>query len=504
MKTKIYLILFFAFPFISCNSWLDVTPQGQVEASDMLSSEKGYNSALGGVYYTLSSSTLYGKELSYGLMDLLAQYWDVSNSTSHKYYKLAQYDYKDANSVAKFNAIWKEFYSCITQCNLIIASLNKNREDIKYAELFEGETYALRAFVHMELLRLFGPVIRTTTDLDKTGIAYRTEFNVEAKKFDSAREVLNKAKVDLTKALELLKNDPINTVGRKGDKNTSLLGYNDILNRRGSRMNYYAVLGMLARLEQLMLNQDQAYIYAKRIIDESKASKVLTLIDKVSMGSATESWKDLNYSCEMLFALYTNNLYDLTNATFMMEGKGTANSAFPINSALYTTFLNDIYGRQPDGAGTDNRLRYWFVKNGQTNDYYEFKKLKEATKATGLKPPYDPEIPVMRLSEVYYIACEAQIGKDNALALSYLNEVRDTRNLSPIEGSLTNEELLEYLLREQRKDFIGEGRMFPLYKRLFTSFYVKQGVTIEPLEQYFIFPIPDAEYEYSPNVKPNN
>ncbi|MEG0796881.1 MAG: hypothetical protein RR397_10330 [Odoribacter sp.] len=75
MKTKIYLILFFAFPFISCNSWLDVTPQGQVEASDMLSSEKGYNSALGGVYYTLSSSTLYGKELSYGLMDLLAQYW---------------------------------------------------------------------------------------------------------------------------------------------------------------------------------------------------------------------------------------------------------------------------------------------------------------------------------------------------------------------------------------------------------------------------------------------
>ncbi|MEG1950880.1 MAG: hypothetical protein RR137_11040, partial [Odoribacter sp.] len=87
------------------------------------------------------------------------------------------------------------------------------------------------------------------------------------------------------------------------------------------------------------------------------------------------------------------------------------------NSALYTTFLNDIYGRQPDGAGTDNRLRYWFVKNGQTNDYYEFKKLKEAPKANGLKPPYDPEIPVMRLSEVYYIACEAQIGKDNALAL---------------------------------------------------------------------------------------
>lgn len=502
MKTKIYLLLFIMLPLISCNSWLDITPQGQVEASDMLTTEKGYNAALGGVYYTLSGSTLYGKELSYGMMDLLAQYWNVSNNTSHQYYKLAQYDYKDATSVSLFNQIWKEFYSGITQCNLILASLADNRGDIKQSELFEGEACALRAFMHMELLRLFGPVVRTTADLDKTGIAYRTEFNVEAKTFDSAREVLTKAKADLTKALELLKNDPINTVGRKGDHNTSLLGYNDILNRRGSRMNYYAVLGMLARLEQLMLNQDQAYLYANRIIEESKASKALTLIDKVSMESTTESWKDLNYSCEMLFALYTNDLYDQTNVTFMMEGKAANNSSYPINSALYTVFLNDIYGRQPDGAGTDNRLRYWFARNGQATDYYEFKKLKKAEKASGLPPAYDPEVPVMRLSEVYYIACEAQIGKNNELALSYLNDVRDTRNLPAIEGPLSNEMLWEYLLREQRKDFIGEGRMFPLYKRLFTSFYVKQGVIVEPLEQNFIFPIPDDEYEYSPNEKP--
>ena len=132
MKSKIYyIILSILLSLTSCNSWLDVTPQGQMEATDMLSSEKGYNSALGGVYYTLSSSSMYGKELSYGMMDLLAQYWDISNNTSHSYYKLSQYDYKDANAISKFNAIWKGFYSAISQCNLIISSIEKNRSSIK-------------------------------------------------------------------------------------------------------------------------------------------------------------------------------------------------------------------------------------------------------------------------------------------------------------------------------------------------------------------------------------
>ena len=502
MKSKIYyIILSILLSLTSCNSWLDVTPQGQMEATDMLSSEKGYNSALGGVYYTLSSSSMYGKELSYGMMDLLAQYWDISNNTSHSYYKLSQYDYKDANAISKFNAIWKGFYSAISQCNLIISSIEKNRSSIKYSELIEGEAYGLRAFAHMELFRMFGPVIKSEADLDKPAIAYRTELNTEAQKFESGREILAKVNTDLTKALELMKDDPIKTIGRKGDLNTSRLDYNEVVNRRGSRMNYYGVLGLLARLEQLRLNQDQAYIYAKRVIDEVEETKAITLIDKTNIESTVDSWKDLNYSCEMLFSLYTNNLYEMTTAVFYMDGEsGDSRTSFGITTNLYTTFLNEIYGRTPDGAGTDNRLRYWF-KLREGGEYYEILKLKKAPEAQGLSAAYDPEVPIMRLPEIYYIACEAQIGKDNDLALSYLNAVRETRNLVKLEGSLSAEELREYLMRDERKEFIGEGCMFLFYKRLFASIYVKQGVVIAPLDANFVFPIPDAEYEYSPNEK---
>ena len=81
MKFKYILVLMTALAFTSCNNWLDVTPQGEVEGEDLLTNEKGYNAALNGIYYNLTSTTLYGKELSYGMMDVLAQYWDLSSKS---------------------------------------------------------------------------------------------------------------------------------------------------------------------------------------------------------------------------------------------------------------------------------------------------------------------------------------------------------------------------------------------------------------------------------------
>ena len=115
MKTKIYILLLMLLPLVSCNDWLDITPKGQTEASDLLSDEKGYNSALAGVYYILSDTTLYGRELSYGMSDLLAQYWDISNNIHHSMYQLAQYHYTETYASEKINAVWGKLYQGITQ-----------------------------------------------------------------------------------------------------------------------------------------------------------------------------------------------------------------------------------------------------------------------------------------------------------------------------------------------------------------------------------------------------
>ena len=75
-KYYLFSIISLLLCFTSCNDWLNVNPQGQVEAEDLYATTKGCNAALGGVYYTFSGSNLYGRNLTYGIVDILAQYWD--------------------------------------------------------------------------------------------------------------------------------------------------------------------------------------------------------------------------------------------------------------------------------------------------------------------------------------------------------------------------------------------------------------------------------------------
>ena len=86
--------------------------------------------------------------------------------------------------------------------------------------------------------------------------------------------------------------------------------------------------------------------------------------------------------------------------------------------------------------------------------------------------------------------------------MQYLNDVRSTRDLTPLENVSDDATLLEYLVREARKDFIGDGRMFFMYKRLFYPIYTVAGRTIQPSDNIFVLPIPDNEYEFAGIDKP--
>lgn len=497
IRQIIYLVIA-SLCFLSCGNWLDITPKGQVEAKDLLKNEKGYNSALDGVYYKLSSNTLYGRDLTYGMMDVLAKYWNLSGKSLSAYYKQSLYDYQDKSSKERFEAIWTIMYQAIGQTNLIIESMELNRNQIKYAELIEGEAYALRAFIHMELVAMYGPVIKTEADLDKECIAYRTGFNNVALKFESVRSILTKAKGDLAKAMELLKNDPIITGDRYSDGNTSVIDYHSVLQYRGARMNYFGARALVMRAELALLNKSEASVIAKELIDAFNSSTLFKL------ATLSGDMADVNCGSEMLFALYRNDLWSDAYSILGIN-IGTTPENFGITPAHFKVISEDIYGRSPDGSGLDYRLNLWYKKvTSGSLSFYNFNKLCETSYTGTARLPYYPEIPIIRLSEIYYTACEANIGVNNALAMRYLNAVRKARNLTDLDENQSNDLVKEYLLRDMRKEFIGEGRMFPTYKRMNTSFYVSKKETITPTDEKFIFIIPDSEYEYSPNEKPIN
>ena len=140
-KYYLFSIISLLLCFTSCNDWLNVNPQGQVEAEDLYATTKGCNAALGGVYYTFSGSNLYGRNLTYGIVDILAQYWDFSTNTSHQFYNVSTYDYKSSVAVNTFGNIWGDLYYVIAQCNAFIEYSSPHSGKISNYDLLLGEAH---------------------------------------------------------------------------------------------------------------------------------------------------------------------------------------------------------------------------------------------------------------------------------------------------------------------------------------------------------------------------
>ncbi len=80
----------------SCDSFLDVQPKGEVLEGDLLKDAKGFENALYGVYAKMGSTNLYGQNLSYSALDLMAQYYTSTNNEEVE--PLIKYDYKNTKA----------------------------------------------------------------------------------------------------------------------------------------------------------------------------------------------------------------------------------------------------------------------------------------------------------------------------------------------------------------------------------------------------------------------
>lgn len=74
---KLYTILLLATSLFttSCSDWLDVAPSNQVNGDKLFEVGDGYRNALNGIYLNLGTSSMYGRTMSWGFMDAIAQYY---------------------------------------------------------------------------------------------------------------------------------------------------------------------------------------------------------------------------------------------------------------------------------------------------------------------------------------------------------------------------------------------------------------------------------------------
>ena len=72
---------------------MDVVSQAQVNADKLFATPSGFESALNGIYISMTSTDSYGRNATYGLMDILAQYYSVYLNKGHEFYEASVYNY---------------------------------------------------------------------------------------------------------------------------------------------------------------------------------------------------------------------------------------------------------------------------------------------------------------------------------------------------------------------------------------------------------------------------
>ena len=474
-KHRLCLAALMALMLVSCAEWLNVQPSDQVSEETAFGSVSGFKQTLNGVYVELNSDNLYGRALSCGMIEVLAQRYNV-NEEFTRYYPLTEYDYTGATVQDQISGIWETAYNLIANLNKILENCEKRRGTVlsdEYYHLIKGEALALRALLHFDLFRLFGPVYQGNES--QVSIPYYETFSLNVAPSLQASEFMQNVITDLENALVELKDDPIIENGISGKPGDTFLSY------RNLRMNYYATEALLARAAMYVGDTERAGKLSQDVIDVHNRQNFFPFAES-SQVLTTEP--DRVFSTEVLFGLQNLNV-DLLYSSLFDATRLKAENLLAPNADV----IAELY---PTAARDDYRYRTSLNKTAEVggNDYAVFQKY------LGGDSLYSQLIPMLRVSEMYYIKAEIQINQgQNSEAMQTLTEVVTHRGLA--SPAMNNPQ--ELLDDEYRKEFFGEGQLFFYYKRLNRSSIDNAsgfGTTSLGSAQY-VLPIPDGETQYN-------
>ena len=443
-----------------CKKWLDTDPPLQVVENTVLSTEQGFKEALNGVYLQMGGKSVYGRDMTFGLMSVLGRSYDttISPAIANLYYQGARYNFQDPEVKATFNTIWNNLYISIANVNNLLenAETMQNVFTGNNYNTTKGEALALRAFLHFDLLRMFAPS-PAAAGLNASAIPYVSKISPYAEPVSTTGVVLDLCIADLKTAESLLSQTDITT----------------------SRLNYWGVKGLLARIYLYKGDLQNAQVYALSVINSNKFP--------LYTGTSTTDWM---FNKEHVFSLYsslnisTNDYYKSVLNTNPPLGFTVLNQ-----TALYVTgggATSDLR-KGAGGAGAFVDPATGAVNFSISNNNISPRKCYATTANLA------NVLPMIRVTEMYYIAAEcATAALDSLKATDLLDSVRVHRNLPKYTlPALKRDSLNIEIRKEYQKEFLAEGQMFYFYKR--------KNLTIASLPFTKVPVVADASYVF---IKP--
>lgn len=409
-----------------CKKFLDAPSPLLINQEEIFSTEKGFTETLNGVYLQMGSQSMYGRELSFGLLSVLGRSYDttIMPQAGNLYYQGARYNFEDPTVKAAINAIWDSSYQCIANLNNLLGQVDGKKEIFtgsNYSKV-KGEALALRAFLHFDLLRLFGPAAASSNG-GVTAIPYMLQLSPHAVPSGTTAAVIDLCLADLNEAKSLM-GTPYKTQGH---------------------LDYWSTIALMARINLYKGDMAKAGELAQEVISSKQYPQAV-------------SNADVMFTSEHVLTLlvYQSNLAAYTRTFF--------NTPAPMG--LLPVSQNQLY-LSGAGATSDWRKAAAFLdptNNQPTNPSNPNAVVmpKKFTYATN-----NNVMPLIRLSEMYYIASECAVEQNNlAKATELLDTVRVHRNLPVYTlSSLPADSLTAEIEREYQKEMLGEGQVFFLYKR---------------------------------------
>ncbi|MDR0835428.1 MAG: RagB/SusD family nutrient uptake outer membrane protein, partial [Tannerella sp.] len=465
--------LWIGLSFTSCSDYLDVRPKSQIPIGLHFERESGFTDQLTGVYSKLCEESLYGREMTFGLVEVLAQNYDLESRNVYEY--AAAYRYTETNTKNRIDAMWAGTYNAIANLNVILNNIDDVDRNIfteNHYQLYKGEALGLRSFLYFDLLRLFATSYAENPGAP--GIPYVTEYAPEITAKTTVGQTLDNILSDLTKSVELLAVDSLKA---------SATPYT--YRSRRKYFNYFAAELTLARAYLYKGDKTNALKHANVVIEENEktVNSALTWTHFTALETSYEYECDRTFSTEQIFQLNLNRMEDITSAYF--TAKAGINTLSPNDNKA-----DLIYEKTSKGYGNDYRMNNCFKFDGVRVDKYLSKFWQYEN------GPYNKIFPLIRLTEAYYIAAEALKDTEPAKAVELLNTVRSHRKLTefPLSATLSANEIQEEIFKEYRKEFLGEGQLFYYYKRL--NLPVIDGAGVIANNSVYVLPLPDNEIEF--------
>ena len=434
----------------ACTDWLTVQPETSMTAETLFQTDNGVKYGLNGVY-TIAQSVYSptGRLGGTGIVENMANtYLFTVNSDGEKW---ANHIYEETDSQKDVNQ-----YTFLTPYTMI---------------------------ANFDLLRIYGPV-PSRVDVGKAYLPYvriNTPDNYEYHTFDQFMEYVQ---ADLDSAEFLLKQyDPVLTANISNTEySTSPWPF------RKSRMNYYGVLGLQARVALWIGENEKALRYA-RLVKDAKDSEESWAQLQFRLTTPSD---DVNSFTTTDLSHYSEHICGVNCDKFDFNYSGW--SSRMLSSSNDPSYREVLYG---ENYAEDLRYQHfwrtgsgtWYAPDGSMLDEYlvtsiTINKFSQflANSTNNCKDNF----PIMRLPEIYFIIMECgPLDEANTLYEEYCA----ARNIEYIP--LTEMDRKERIMLESIREYVGEGQNFFTYKR--NNMRRMLGTTVDCLEDQYIVTIPEAE-----------